>query len=282
MSPDQIQRFVRPYDWETIDPVIHDQGAVILKGFFSEEATDLLNRELDDYLKANPSIGSPSTGSPSFDKFLGRRTVRLQCLTEKVTSVTRWFGNPEMCAWAERALAPISTSALLNSAEMIQVGPGERKQPPHRDTDSWPAVPLGEHTVQVGALIALSPCTVENGATRVALGSWRWGTERQPQPEELSVATMAPGDAFLLRGDVWHAAGANETETQRRILGVTYVAGWLRPYENNLLTLSKEQARELEPHVRHLLGFAAYDGSALGGAVLGSYNYGDPAHLFEE
>ena len=282
MGQDEIRRFARPYDWAAMDSVIRDPGCIIAEGLFSEDETAELNREIDDYLDAHPGAGLPATGSTSYDKFLGRRTVRLQGLIGKLPCVASWIGHPEIFAWVERYLEPIATSALMNTAEVIQVGPGERAQRFHRDSDSWPAVPIGEHPIQVGALVALDPCTLENGATRVVLESWRWDKARQPQPEDFRRATLAPGDALLMRGDIWHGAGANHSDRPRRILGLTYIAGWLRPYENSLLEVSKERARELEPHVRQLLGLATYDGVPLGGSVLGNYNYGDPAAWLED
>lgn len=283
MSQSEIPRFSRPYDWETIDSASREPGCVVVEGLFSEKETADFNQAVDDYLEAHPDVGRPDTGTSSYDDFLGHRTLRMHGMVEKVATTANWIGQPELVDWAERYLEEIATSAALSTAELIQVGPGERKQRVHSDVESWSMVQVGEHPIQVGGLVALTPFTLENGATYAVPGSWRWNdVARRAKPEETARATMEPGDAFLYRGDILHGAGANDSDKSRRLMGITYIPGWLRPIENNLLQVSKERARELEPRVRQLLGFGTYDGERQGGGVLGTYNYGDPAAWFDE
>ena len=125
-------------------------------------------------------------------------------------------------------------------------------------------------------MIALDPFTLENGGTNVVPGSWQWDVSARAQPDQIRRVTMEPGDAFLSRGDILHCGGANESDRRRRLIGITYIPGWLRPIENHLLQVSKEQARTLDPKVFQLLGFGSYNGEGLDGGVLGTYNYGDP------
>ena len=282
MSGTEIRCFRRPYDWDSIDMVVHDAGGVIAEKFFTTGEVADLNGQIDGYLQMNPEVGLPDSGSSGYDRFLGHRTVRLHALIEKFPSAADWIGHPELFAWGERSLEPVATSVLLNAAELIQIGPGEPAQYLHRDTDSWPMAPLGEHPLMVNALVALDAFTIENGATRFVPGSWSWPRERRAQTSEMLRATMAPGDALLFRGDVVHGGGANGTEGPRRAVSISYCAGWLRPVENSILNVSKQRARALEPQVRQLLGFAAYDGSRDRGGLVGLYQNGDPGLWLEE
>ncbi len=278
-SEARLSHFARPYDWHTIDAIIRDAGGVILESFYSDDAVARFNREVDDHLAAREDAGQPHSGSSAYDKFLGHRTVRLQGLIEKFDSAADWIGHRELFEYAERTLEPIATSVLLNAAELIQIGPGEPEQYLHRDSDSWPMAPLGDHPLVVNAFMALDPFTLENGATHIAPGSWRWERDRKPTPDEITRARMAPGDVLLFRGDLVHGGGANTTDRPRRAVSITYCAGWLRPVENSVLNVSLERIKTLPKHVQGLLGYAAYDGTRDNGGLVGLYENGDPGAL---
>ena len=281
MRAEGLRRFARPYDWDAVDAVIRDEGGAVLEALFPVAEVRRLGGEVDEYLAQHEGAGLPVTGSSVYDKFLGHHTVRLHGLIEKFASASGWIGQPDLVAWGERALAPVATSVLLNAGELIQIGPGEPAQFLHRDTDSWPLVPLGEHPVLVNALVALDPFTLENGATRLAPGSWRWERDRRADPGQIQRAEMEPGDGLLFRGDLVHGGGANTSERPRRAISITYCAGWLRPVENSFLNISRERVRALPPRVRQLLGFSAYDGSRDRGGLVGLYENGDPAEWLD-
>ena len=281
MGAQGLRRFSRPYGWEAIDAVIHDEGGVVLEGLFTEDQVGRFNGEVDAFLAQDDRAGLPQSGSPDYDRFLGQRTVRLHGLVEKFASGVDWIGHPDLFAWSERTLEPVATSVLLNAGELIQIGPGEPGQFLHRDTDSWPMAPIGEHPLLVNALVALDPFTLDNGATRVVPGSWRWQRDRRAAPEEIQRATMDPGSGLLFRGDIVHGGGANDSDRPRRAVSITYCVGWLRPVENSVFNVSKERARSLPAHLQQLLGFAAYDGSRDRGGLVGLYENGDPAAWLE-
>lgn len=149
-------------------------------------------------------------------------------------------------AWAERMLACVADSVLLNAGELIQIQPGEPAQYLHRDSDAWPA-PIGLHPLVVNCMLALGPFTAANGATRVVLGSHRWPAGRCPEEHELRPVELRPGDALLFPGDLVHGGGANRTDQPRRGVSLSYCAGWLRPVENSVLNVPPGLARHLTP-----------------------------------
>ena len=128
----ELCRLKRPYDWPSIDAIIHEEGGVILESLFSSDEVAGFNREVDAYLAAREEAGRPQSGSSAYDRFLGHRTVRLQGLIEKFDHAADWIGRRELVEWAERSVEPIATSVLLNAAELIQIGPGEPEQYLHR------------------------------------------------------------------------------------------------------------------------------------------------------
>jgi ectoine hydroxylase-related dioxygenase (phytanoyl-CoA dioxygenase family) len=198
-----------------------------------------------------------------------------------VSTTRSLLADPELVAWAERAIGANAASVLLNAGELIQIGPDEPAQFLHRDTDSWLALPRGEVPVLVNAIVALDPFTLTNGATYIAPGSWRWDNGRQPKSDEFARAVMDAGDAVLFRGDLIHGGGENASTASRRALSISYVAGWLRPVENSFLNVPIDTVRALEPRLQALLGYAAHDGVSKRGGMIGLYENGSPTRILE-
>jgi ectoine hydroxylase-related dioxygenase (phytanoyl-CoA dioxygenase family) len=273
----ELPRFSRPYDWEGIDHAVRTVGGVIAEGLLDPAELAPLNGEIDDYLRIHGAKGAaPTTGSRDYDKFLGHKTLRLHGLIEKMPTSADLIGRPELVEWAERLMAPVADTVQLNAGELIEIQPGEPAQFLHRDSDSWPQIPLGPDPVIVNALVALDPCTPENGATHIASGSWQWERDRKAQPHEFVRAVMHAGDAVLFRGDLLHGGGENASDARRRILSISYCAGWLRPVENSFLNLSRETVSGLDPKLQAVLGYATHDASKQRGGMLGLYENGDP------
>lgn len=265
-----------PFDWQQVQADVAEVGGVIARRLFSTQQVSQFNRETDAYLAGHPTAGRPRSGSNTYDEFLGHHTVRLQGLIEKIPSAREWIGRPELVAWAQGSMQPVTTSILLNAAELIQIEPGEPRQYLHRDSDSWPIAAVGDTPIVMNALIALDPFTEDNGATHVVPYSWQWERSRRAKPDEFTRAFMTPGDGLLFRGDILHSGGANQSPTARRGLSITYCAGWLRPVENSFLNLSRQTAASLDPVLQTLAGYRKYDGSDHQGGLLGLFENSDP------
>ncbi len=69
---------------------------------------------------------------------------------------------------ADHFLLPHCDDYLLNTGQLIQIGPGETAQPIHQDEGIWNRLSPPKHQLQVEAMFALTDFTVENGATRAA------------------------------------------------------------------------------------------------------------------
>jgi ectoine hydroxylase-related dioxygenase (phytanoyl-CoA dioxygenase family) len=275
-----LKTFQRPYNWAEIDAAVLSMGGAILQDLLTEAELAGHNQAADDYVIQHLQDGLADTGSAGYDAFLGRNTIRLHGLIEKLATSAELIGDPQLFAWASRMLAPVASSVLLNAAELIQIQPPEPAQLLHRDSDSWP-LPIDEHPVVTNAIIAFDDFTAENGATVVVPGSWQWPMERRAKPAECVQAIMCKGSALLFRGDMIHAGGENSSKKSRRALSISYCAGWLRPVENSYLNVSKETASALPDLVKALLGYTVHDGSKYNGGVVGLYENGDPMEFFQ-
>ena len=132
-------------------------------------------------------------------------------------------------------------------------------------------------------IIALEEFTDENGSTRVVPGSHRWPRDRQPDASEIAPAIMPAGSAVLYLGSTLHGGGANTSvQLQRRGLHLSYVVGWLRPEENNVLSTPREVARGLPRRAQELIGYSAHDAISEGGGYLGTVDLRSPIDLLEE
>ena len=144
-NPGQLPAFEAPYDWSSIDQTVRSTGGVIVKGFLDSKIQSAINTDIDSYLAAHSGAGRPGSGSDVYNDFLGRNTIRLHGLIAKVPSTAHLIGNGDIVGWAERLLGDVTGSVLLNAGELIQIQPSEPAQFPHRDSDSWPEAPVGEH-----------------------------------------------------------------------------------------------------------------------------------------
>jgi ectoine hydroxylase-related dioxygenase (phytanoyl-CoA dioxygenase family) len=132
-------------------------------------------------------------------------------------------------------------------------------------------------------MIALSEFTEENGATRLVPGSHRWPWERQPEPGDFVQAAMPAGSAVVYLGSLLHGAGANRTpDIWRRGLHLSYLVGWLRTEENNVLATPPRIARELPERAQRLLGYGVHDAIAKLGGYCGMVGLRDPIELLRE
>lgn len=276
----RIPDFGPPHVWPAIEETVRTEGAAVVRSVVAPELIAALNREIDAWVRDESEWPGPATGSVMYDRFLGRRTLRLHGLPAKIPASHELITHHLILPSVDRLLSGWSNRTLLSAAEVIQIGPGESSQLFHRDTGSWwPELPRTEHPWNVSAMVALTPFTEENGATQVVPGSCRWPLDRRPRGAQIAQAVMEPGDILLFRGDVLHGGGANRaTDEARRGLTLSYCAGWLRPVDNCQLGLAPEKAARMSDELLGLLGYAVHDSTDIKGGVVGTYDYGDPLH----
>lgn len=249
-------------------------GACIVEGALDADHLAGMNHDLDQLIASTtPDDRTPI--HPAMVDFYGTETIRLDGIPSKSETFVEFMLDPLMHDVCQQIIGPNCDDYLLNTAQLIQIQPGETAQRLHHDEEAWPYLPHGGPQLSIEALIALSDFTVENGATQVVPGSHLWEAGRTPEPHEIGRAAMKAGSAVYYLGSTIHGGGANNTETDaRRGMFYGYVVGWLRTAENMFLTVPIEDVRAMPTRVQELLGWKSISG-------VGMANAGSPMTLLQ-
>ncbi|KAJ5751599.1 hypothetical protein N7520_008516 [Penicillium odoratum] len=169
----------------------------------------------------------------------------------------------------------------MSSTTTFKVGPGGEGQMLHRDDIlhyNWRGgareYELGRDVMSV-FFVALSKTTEANGATRVIPGSHLWDYSLPPTEDLAIHVELAPGDAFMSLGGLFHAGSANSTTNEDRLIAiVSGIRTELRQEENAYLTYTKKEIERLPLHLQRFLGYTT------GEPLLGHVDMRDPGHLY--
>jgi len=257
-----------------VSEILSRDGAVIVEGAVDPNMLAALNDDLDSFVD-NLGVGLRNPVNDRMVEFYGASTVRFDGLPAKSSGFVEVLQLPLLQGVAGIVLQPQCEDYLLNTAQLIEIRPGETVQRIHRDEDAWPHMPREGPQLEVEAMFALTDFTLANGATQVVPGSHLWDPDRQPTVNEVTYAEMSAGSALVYLGSTLHGGGANTTNDQRRrgmFLG--FVVGWLRTEENMFLTVPLEAARSMPVRVQELLGYKSH-------GPIGVVDVGSPMALLE-
>lgn len=276
MSPKtEIATIPRSLGADVICEVMERDGACIVEDAVSSDFLEGMNADLDRLISTTePGLRNPV--DDFFVEFYGTRTIRLDGIPGKSETFVEFMLDPLMHSVCEHFILPHCFDYQLNTAQLIQIGPGQVEQELHRDEDAWPHVPADRPQLEVEAMLALTDFTRENGATRVVPGSHLWEPGRLPEAGEIIQAEMQAGSALYYLGSTLHGGGANTTDdVSRRGMFYGYVVGWLRTEENLFLSVPIEKVRQMPERVQELLGFKSHGG-------IGVVDIGSPKALLSE
>lgn len=277
-----LERFGVDDALDGIHAALVEHGAVRVDGFLGPDVLAAIDAEVEQPLAAaDPGMKHMN---PAIQWFFGERTKHLSGMAGvSRTFATEVLTHPLYFALCDRVLLPACARYQLNLGHLIARGPGAEAQMLHRDELVWVHVPRPHPELQVASMVALTDFRRETGATRVVPGSHRWPHERQPEPHEIADAEMPRGSAVIYLGSTLHGAGDNTTpDTWRLGLHVSYVLGWLRTEENNILAVPPEVARGYPRATQEILGYAVHDAIASAGGYLGMLGLRDPVDLLQE
>lgn len=256
---------------------IKETGVVIVENLINHDTVDAILTETRTHLEqVDPAMLHINEVLQGF--YAGARNVT-GLASKSPTFVTALLLHPLVLGTAEAIVGPACASLSLNVGQLIVREPGADQQWLHRDDDVWSFVPDPHPQLELSSVIALCDFTRHNGATVAAPGSHRWESARQPEPDELAYAEMPAGAGIIYLGSTIHGGGINSTEQARTGVHMSYVAGWLRPEENNCLSTPPAVARTLPRRAQELLGYGMHDASAIGGGYLGAVDLRDPVDL---
>lgn len=259
---------------EEVNDILARDGAAIVEGAMGADLLDGLNSDFDTFVD-ELGVGLRNPVNDFMVEFYGSSTVRFDGLPGKSASFVELMQLPLLQGVADLVLKPHCADYLLNTAQLIEIRPGETAQLIHRDEDAWPHMPVQRPQLEVEAMFALTEFTQDNGATNVVPGSHLWDPERTPEPGEITQAEMAAGSALVYLGSTLHGGGANKTDDiRRRGMFFGFVVGWLRTEENTFLTVPLEAAKSMPVRVQELLGYKSHGG-------IGVVDVGSPMVVLE-
>jgi hypothetical protein len=235
---------------EAVLEVLLRDGALVIEDALEADLLARIDAELE------PWFNAAYRGAGAL---FGRQTKRFGGLFAKADAAADLALHPTVLAVMERTLkgadpdAPRCDAIELNLTQAIGIEPGEPAQFLHRDEALWAFA--HDFELMANAMWTLDDFTVENGATRVILGSHLWPRDREPLPGE-AVSVAAPrGSVILWLGGLLHAGGANRSNAIRRGVVMSYRLGWLASGEKLLLSTPPHVARRLPERLQRLLGY---------------------------
>ena len=232
---------------ETMLAALRRDGAIILRRAIEPSLAAVVAGELRPWFDRE--------GRQTESDFNGYSTLRVGSIVARSPSVPPLIAHPALLALADAILLPNCLNYQIGSTTGVEILPGESDQRLHRDVNCY-AKRIPGIEFQISALWSLQDFTLENGATRVVLGSHRWEAGRQPGPADSVVqAAMPAGSLLIYLGSTLHGGGANLSDTPRMGLVNTYCLGWLRQEENQYLSVPRAIADRLPDRVRRLLGY---------------------------
>lgn len=263
--------------------VMERDGGLVLSGALTDGEVGRVNAELDAVMEARRN-GSTSD-NPELREFWGHSTKRItNVVTLSRTYRERFLSSPVTHGYIRAMFAGVSDTFWLNTAQVIEIQPGEKAQVLHRDMGNYPVFfryGVDAPEVMVNMIVPLIDTVEENGATRVIPGSHRWDFER-PFTDDMTVpAEMKAGACLFYSGKLVHGGGANRTtDVRRRVITSPFNPGFLVPEEAYPFAVPIEVAREMSPELQQMIGFRSFYQTNPRGGPLWQHNYEELAkHL---
>jgi len=254
-----IQYFDRTVPSAQVVAALLRDGAAVVRNQLDDGVADAVLAELRPHFDRE--------GRLTENDFNGYRTLRVSGILARSRTAAELIGHPRVMEIADAVLLPHCINYQLGSATAIEILPGENKQLLHTDDAIYPLRVPGLQ-LQVSAMWPLVDFTLENGATRVVLGSHAVSEPSMEKPEVIQ-APMSKGSVLFYLGTTLHGGGANQSAAARAGLINTYSLGWLRAEENHFLMVPREIADGYPDRIRRLLGYQSH------GRLVGAYQ-GDP------
>ncbi len=243
----QLEHLAASAKPEKIVEAVRRDGACIIDNLLPGSELAALNAELA------PFIAATDAGR---DDFTGRKTRRTGALVARSPLTRPIVMHPSILGACDGFLKPFCDCYQLHLTQTIAIGSGQGQQVLHRDRLAWGGFLPREIEPQLNTIWALTDFTRENGATRVVPGSNHWPDSQRAEREEITQAEMSAGSVLVYSGSVIHSGGRNDSADTRVGLNITYCLGWLRQEENQYLSCPPSIAKDLDPELRALVGYA--------------------------
>ena len=248
----EIERFQRDQGEAGIVETLYRDGVAIIERAVADTTMDELQADLDRHFAEKPVGGGT---------FFGGACKRLGGVLGKVPAFADIIVDPLLLALADTVLLPNCKSYRIQLASSLQVWKAGKLQPLHRDTGVYSPYFMpqpGDPQIMLSMIWAATDFTVENGATRLAMGSHEWDPDRQATASDMAYAAMPRSSVVVWLGSVLHGMGINTTDQPRTGIVSGFTVGWLRQEENQYLTCSPEVIASLPEQVQQLAGYQVH------------------------
>ena len=266
----ELEYFDRTADTADVVAALRRTGAAVVTEQTDAATVDAIRSELRE----------PFDKLGRFDEsdFNGYKTLRVSSVLAESPTSADLVAHKRVLEVADSILLEHCLNYRIGSLTAIEIHPGETDQFLHADDGIYP-IQLPGMQLQISAMWALDDFTLENGATRVVLGSHNdhgsnrdyverlrddSGTDARPVVQSV----MPKGSVLFYMGNTMHGGGANKTDIPRAGLINTYALGWLRQEENQYLNVPREVAERHSPTIQRLLGYQTHN-------TLGAYQNED-------
>ena len=271
----ELEYFEPDADSADVIAALKRDGAAVIRNQVSDELADAV---LTDLREPFDEVGRYDESD-----FNGYKTLRVSAILRDSQRSAELVAHQRVMDVADAILLEHCRNYRIGSLTAIEIWPGETDQYLHTDDGIYPLRIPGMQ-LQISAMWSLNDFTVENGATRVVLGSH---LEADPEnfynresnktesgdPKGLVQAVMPKGSLLLYLGTTLHGGGANKTDKPRAGLINTYALGWLRQEENMYLQVPREIADAYPETIRNLLGYQTH-------RTLGAYQNPDGSWVY--
>ena len=146
-----------------VSDILNRDGAVVVEGAIESGLLSALNADLDGFVE-ELGVGLRNPASDFFLDFYGASTVRIDGLPAKSPAFLDVMQLPLLQQVADILLKPNCEDYLLNTAQLIEIRPGETAQEIHYDELAWSYIPKG-------GWLLLSDCAKVHGERRDPSGA---------------------------------------------------------------------------------------------------------------
>ncbi len=263
MSQPKIKTFKKDISSDEMVKTLQEDGCFIFEDFLSNNEVNDIESDLDPFIEATMRSNT---------NFGGFKTTRTGALMARSPNCRKLAINTRIMSLVKSFLGPYANTFQLHVTQVIRVLPGEKAQMAHRDRWAWSQLQLPaneeprvnpvlakimtEIEPQLNFMLAITDFNEENGATLVAPGSHKSADDAQLPDESFVPAEMSRGSMLVFSGSILHGAGSNTSNKDRIGLNIDYSLGWLRQEDNQYLSCPPELAKDFDPKLQALLGYA--------------------------
>ncbi|EXJ85675.1 hypothetical protein A1O1_06041 [Capronia coronata CBS 617.96] len=245
---------------DAILKVMQEDGGVVIREFLTAEQTRQINRDIDAVI--DKIVDGGKHADSKMRDFHGLVTKRMTNLpTHSKTFRDEVLNHKLLHEICEDIFRADSGDYWMNTAQVIDIGPGNVAQPLHRDQMQYAVFSdVGsktKHEATINFFVALTEFTDENGATRIIPGSHIWPDHRDYGTQEQTIpALMHAGDVTLFSGKTSHGGGANRTKDfRRRGIALSMQASYLTPEEAYPFIVPREIVETMTPLAQRMIAW---------------------------